>query len=177
MLICVSERGKSCRTEVVLLFKLWTIHPHYYRHWRRYGGMVMKSGSSLIAISIKVKRLQLPGKPKAACCNFHASFWNSFNVSFFFLSIFRRRVQIFLHFRSGSRIVSYYPSNSQPSPSLVIYHIPLPLRSFASAMGSRPLCPVTAGGGNIAWMPYSMALDVCNKCWRRRPNQISNIRE
>ena len=150
------------------MFKLWTIHHQSSKHWRRDGVMVMKYGSSLIVMSIGVKRPRPTGKPKAECCNFPASFWNPFNVILFFLSILRRTVQIFLHFSSGSRILPSCPSNSQPRTYLVMSQIHSPLRSFASVMGSKPLCTVTAGGVNIAWMPCSMAIDVCNKCWQRR---------
>ena len=119
------------------MFKLWTIHRQYSKHWHRDGVMVMKSGSYFILMSIGVKRPRTPGNPKAACCNFPASFYNSFNVILFFLSILQRRVQIFLNFRSGSHIVPSCPSNYQTSTSLVMSHITPPFSKFCFRDGVK----------------------------------------
>jgi hypothetical protein len=53
--------------------------------------------------------------------------------------------------------VKSLPLKSHPRISLSWLHNPSPCFSLDCDMGSPPLCDDTEGGGNMQWMPCSMA--------------------
>ena len=112
-----------------------------------------------------------PGMPKDAWTSFPCNFSSCLLATVFFLTMFAMSSCILSTFVGDNWIVNVEPLKSQPSISFLCSKSPSFCSNFFTDTGFSPECPDTDGGGKIACIPNSIALDR----YRGVKGSLSNI--